>query len=443
MPTKLSGLLFGCLSLLLACSAALAQVPPAITLKPKDSSSAQTTSLATRNQAGVIVLVDGNASLTQSGVGSRQAKVGDIVSEGDLLISGKNGEVHVQMQDSGFLLLRPNSRIQIVKYRADGGDDDGAVFRLVTGGLRSITGWIGKFNSRDYRIQTPNATVGIRGTDHETRYIPEGSSEGEPGTYDRVFVGQTSVETSTEKTAIAPNQAGFVPLRREGPRLLAAIPGFFRPGPHEAEINKKHAEIQQLIDQRREDRRKVIAEKRATLEAARTKAKQLLEQNKAAAELTRQTAREQRSGAQAKWEALQRDVKAAEELHQDIQEKRKALEADIKSSLITRPELRDRRKALQEKDKALAQMLESIKQRRKTLLEATDGKIDERFDAAQERQKAMRDQLLDAREKRKSLEEERESTTEEMKALRQQENKRYLDELKKDRTGGDEPPAKK
>lgn len=421
--------LVGCLSMLLACSVALAQTAPA----------------TTRNQAGIIVLVEGNARLATGGVGLRQAKLGDVVSEGDLLISGKGGEVHVKMQDTGFIVLRPNTRIQVESYRADGGEDDNGILRLISGGLRSISGWIGKFNSPRYLVHAGTATIGIRGTDHEVRYIPEGSSEGEPGTYDRVFAGETYIQTPTDRAAVAPNQTGFASVRpRDKPRLLAEIPGFFRPGPHEAEINKKHAEIQGQIDQRREERRKVIAEKRAALEAARTKVKESQEENKAAARQAKQTAQERRAESQARREALQRDIKAAQELREDIQARRKALDEDLKSGQITRPELRERRKTLREKQEALAQAEESIKQRRKAMQEAGDAQVDERFEAAQERQKAMHDQLLDAREKRKSLEDERESTTEEMKALRQQENKRYREELKKDRTSGDsaEPPAK-
>ena len=357
----------------------------------------------------------------------------------------KDGEVHVRMQDTGFIVLRPNSRIQIVSYKADGGDDDKEVLRLIVGGLRSITGWIGKFNSKGYRLQTATATIGIRGTDHEARYLPEGSSEGEAGTYDRVFAGETVIETSTANTAIAPNQAGFVSARPRGkPRLLAEIPGFFRPGPHEAEINQKHAEIQREIEQRREERRKVIAEKRAALGEARARTKESLEKNKAAAQQARQSAEDERREAKEKREKLKEDFKAAQELQQDLQAKRKALEEVLKTGQITRPEVRERRKEIQEKAKALAEAQESIKQQRKALEEFTDAKIDERFKAAEERQKALREQVLDTRGKRKSLGEERESTAEEMKALQQQEGKRYREELKKDRAGGTtaDPPAK-
>ncbi len=82
---------------------------------------------------------------------------------------------------------------------------------------------------------------------------------------------------------MTPNQAGFASGKSHAkPRLLADIPGFFRPGSHEAEINQKHAEIQKVIDQRREERRKVIQEEQQALGAARAQVKEDMALNKAA-----------------------------------------------------------------------------------------------------------------------------------------------------------------
>ena len=321
---------------------------------------------AAPNQAGVIDLADGDARISSPGAEARKAKIGDAVNEGDLLLTGKDGEIHLKMQDSGFMVVRPNTRFQIVGYAADGDEKDKGVFRLIAGGVRSITGWIGKFNPRNYQIQTANATVGIRGTDHETRFIPEGSTEGEPGTYDRVYEGETVLETADGKATIAKDQSGYLSNRpRDRPRRLAAVPGFYRPGPHEAAIARKHAEIQQMLAERREERRKILQERRAMAEELKGKASQLKER---AAELTPAQKRELR----AKREALQRDVKAAKELHEDIAQSRKSLEEDVKAGRIPKAEARDRRKALQEKERAFTAAQESINQRMKDLNETAD-----------------------------------------------------------------------
>lgn len=52
---------------------------------------------------------------------------------------------------------------------AEGSDSSRAFFRLVKGGFRSVSGLIGKVNQDDYRVSTPVATIGIRGTRYGVR----------------------------------------------------------------------------------------------------------------------------------------------------------------------------------------------------------------------------------------------------------------------------------
>lgn len=393
---------------------------------------------AARNQAGVVVLVDGSATVTPERGTARPLKVGDVVNEGDELASAKDGEVHLRMQDSGFLVMRPNTRMKVAAYKADGGDDDRGILQLLAGGIRSVSGWIGKFNSRNYAVKTQTATIGIRGTDHETIVIPEGSSEGEPGTYDRVYAGKTVITGADGQAEVSPDQAGFQP-RKGRPRRLASIPRFYRPGPHEDEINRKHAEIQSLIDQRREERRKAIAAKLAELQSERGKVKDIAKANAGAASEQRKAVREERAENNAKREKLKADIEAAAAQRKEIQAARAQLEEDFKAGRVSVQEARKRRRELNAKQKALAAQWEDIKERRKEMSEASDASIDARFEAEQARQKALHDQLLETREKRKALESERESAAKEVGGMQREENKRYREELKKDRAGA--PPS--
>ncbi len=428
-----------CLIALLATFAVHAQTSPNST-SPAQSTSPQSTMASAPNQAGTIVLVEGDARIAIAGAAPRSAKVGDVVSEGDRLITGKDGEVHITMQDTGFIALRPNTRFWVVNYKAEGAPDDKGIFRLLAGGFRSVTGWIGKFNPRGYRVQTPTATIGIRGTDHEPRYIPEGSSEGEPGTYDRVFVGQSYIETAAGQAAIAPDQAGFVSTRQmDRPRLLAGVPVFFRPSPHEAEIAAKHAEIQRLIDQRREERRKAIQEKRAELDAERAQMKALREQNEKTLEQQKSAVQEQMRALQQKREALKADTKAAMESMKAVQDKRKSLLNDVNAENVSNKDLQERRKALREEGEAAQRALQDVRDRQKALENEVDAQADARTDTAVQRLKATQEQRKNVREKRNALETERDTAGEELKNMQQQENKRFLEELKSDRNAGPNP----
>lgn len=59
----------------------------------------------------------------------------------------------------GYMSVRPNTKMRFVKYQAKGEDTDTAVFGLLQGSLRSVTGWIGKFNRAKYTVLTPTATA--------------------------------------------------------------------------------------------------------------------------------------------------------------------------------------------------------------------------------------------------------------------------------------------
>ena len=365
----------------------------------------------TPSLAGKIDLVSGEVTVVQSGNQTRRAAVGESVNEGDTLITGPSSELHMTMQDTGFIALRPNTKLKIEKYRADGGDSDTGVFRLLLGGMRSITGWIGKFNRRSYQVNTPTATVGIRGTDHETWYIAPGSSEGEPGTYDKVFFGATTIETNAGQTAVDANQAGFVSSgTRQMPAVLGRIPGFFRPGPHEDIINKKHAEIQEMIEQRREERRKVVAEKLGALNAARAELAQQQEKDRQAAMDRKSSYEQQHQIYEDTLLALRTRSEALQEKRKQLQELRKAVQEttadDIRKNLRLRNQIRnvfevgksihgaykemvDARAALNESNKAASeeQKAQADAQRRHT--EEQLDELHNRQNAVQEKQKAI------------------------------------------------------
>lgn len=220
------------------------------------------------NPAGSFDLVDGDVRIIDSAKRGRPAKVGDVVVEGDSIESGVGAEAHLAMEDGGQLGVRPNTRLRIVQYKAEGGADDRSVVSLLEGTLRSLSGWIGKFNAKNYAIRTPTATIGVRGTDHETTVIAADRGDGEPGTYDKVNDGATVLTTARGSTEVRPNQAGFVPRSgSQAPRLLDRIPAFFRPARNDKRFDGLHATLSGRLDRVRDDRLRLVRERRGDFEA--------------------------------------------------------------------------------------------------------------------------------------------------------------------------------
>lgn len=215
--------------------------------------------------AGVIELIEGDVKITRSDNAVLEPIVGDSVEEGDSVVTGANGELHVVMQDSGFIAVRPNTVMKIEQYRAEGDKDDKSVLSLLKGTFRSITGWIGKYSRDNYRITSPSGTIGIRGTDHEPLYIPQSDhgAEGEPGLYDKVNQGETFIQNPQGKIFVKANQSGFVPHRGQlAPKLLPGIPKFFRATRNEQAIERKRDIVKQQIEKRRLERRQYVRQKR-------------------------------------------------------------------------------------------------------------------------------------------------------------------------------------
>jgi FecR-like protein len=213
--------------------------------------------------AGRVELVEGDVRFLDVNRNARRPKVGDELHAGDSVVTGADGEVHLDMEDGGYMGVRPNTNLRVSEFRADGGDSDRSVLDLVQGSFRAVTGWIAKLGGKSYAVRTPTVTIGVRGTEHEPMVIPEGSALGEPGTYERVHVGETFMETPQGRVSVRPNQAGFAPRRGAlRPRLLERVPAFFRPTRNEARFERMHERVQARLQQRREQRRQLIQERR-------------------------------------------------------------------------------------------------------------------------------------------------------------------------------------
>lgn len=279
---------------------------------------AQTTAPAEKtaevNVAARIALLEGEVNIYDSAKKKRAVKVGDHVTEGDNIVTGKDGELHLEMEDGGFISVRPNTKMRIVKYQAKGEESDSAIFGLLQGSFRSVSGWLGKYNRNNYMVRTPTATVGIRGTDHEPYVIPAGSTEGEPGTYDRVHEGGTYIKNAAGRTEVAANQSGFVSHgKADRPRVLKEHPKFFRAAKNDHVFKAKHAEVQARIEKRREERRASIRDRMEQHKAAQ---KQPLKDKRENAKQEREKKRaERKAEKEEKAEAKAEEKHDAKEAH--------------------------------------------------------------------------------------------------------------------------------
>ena len=213
----------------------------------------QSGSASEKIEAGKVELIEGQVSVTGADSKPRNVLTGSILLEGDSVSTGEKGELHAEMADGAVIAVRPNSQIRIVRYRAKGNSADTSVMSLLKGSFRSVTGWIVKTNPQNYKVQTPIATIGARGTDHETLYIPAGSKEGTPGVYDKVNIGSTVIEANTGGSVTVPaGQAGFAGSGAQArPQVLPSVPSVFRTPANDSKMQGRHDRVQTGLTDKR------------------------------------------------------------------------------------------------------------------------------------------------------------------------------------------------
>jgi hypothetical protein len=117
---------------------------------------------------GEVTLVIGPV-FVQAGDGARQpVQRGAEVRLGDRMETEVGGHVHLRFVDGARVSVRPASRIVIQDY-ADPSRSGGIRFSLETGVVRSITGRWGEADKQRFRLNTPVAAIGVKGTDFVVR----------------------------------------------------------------------------------------------------------------------------------------------------------------------------------------------------------------------------------------------------------------------------------
>jgi hypothetical protein len=226
--------------------------------------------------AGTIVQLSGPLMAKRSDGAVRILSMKSEVESGDTLVTEKNTYAMVKFIDNSEITLKPSTtfKVENFSYDADKPDGDTASFNLVKGGLRSVTGLLGKRNKEKFSMKTPSATIGIRGTTFIAEWvepteqavaqaaaarqawlmastaavgdsypvqplmlaqanIPQpGSSALPPGLYVQVIDGLINVTNKGGSVNFAAGQFGFTPTPVQAPVIVPQNPGLkFTPPP--------------------------------------------------------------------------------------------------------------------------------------------------------------------------------------------------------------------
>ncbi|HUV23265.1 MAG TPA: FecR family protein [Gammaproteobacteria bacterium] len=115
---------------------------------------------------GRIALLRGKASATVDGGESRVLTSGAAIYERDQIQTGIKSYAVIAFNDETRATLAPQTviRVEEHEFKPEQPDENNSFLSFLQGGLRMVTGAIGRLNKKAFRVATPTATIGIRGT---------------------------------------------------------------------------------------------------------------------------------------------------------------------------------------------------------------------------------------------------------------------------------------
>ena len=190
-------------------------------------------SAARAEPVGRVLVAAGDTTALRNGVVVKLTRGAEIHS-GDTLRTGETSNMQVRFSDEGITALRSNSEFRIDDYKFEGGTNVGkSFFSLVKGGMRSITGLIGRFNRENYAVKASTATIGIRGTHFvlaqcSNDCFNKDGSKAENGLFGGVTDGRIAVTNQAGEKQFGKNEFFHVASSDTQPKPLLTPPSFLR-----------------------------------------------------------------------------------------------------------------------------------------------------------------------------------------------------------------------
>ncbi len=121
----------------------------------------------TPDAAGYVTRIRGEATAVTA-TERRVLALGHALHLGDRIVTGADARLEARLQDGTVFTLGENAEFTVQQVRGVTPDDDGSAFELLKGVFRAVTAQTDSGQpqqSSSWRVKTPVATIGIRGTE--------------------------------------------------------------------------------------------------------------------------------------------------------------------------------------------------------------------------------------------------------------------------------------
>ncbi len=176
---------------------------------------------------GVVSNLSGTLSVNRSdgtvGLLSEKSQV----RPGDVITTERDSYALVRFPDGAQVTLRPRTQVKLEEFNYDKSapEKDGFVLGLLKGGMRAVTGLVGKRGNRDaFRLSTTTATIGIRGTDFSAIDVPAGVAGLNAGVYVKVAEGVVAFRSGGTDLQVGAGQVAFSAAQNVAPQIIPPPP---------------------------------------------------------------------------------------------------------------------------------------------------------------------------------------------------------------------------
>jgi hypothetical protein len=124
-------------------------------------------------QQGYVHEVSGSVTGQVGSGSSARVSRGMTIPNNSTVVTGANSYAVLKFEDGTVVLLKENTsfHVQSYAYNPKAPENSNAIFNLVRGGLRVVTGLVTSRNRDALRVATSHATIGIRGTEFSAEMV--------------------------------------------------------------------------------------------------------------------------------------------------------------------------------------------------------------------------------------------------------------------------------
>ena len=199
----------------------IAAIILALALCPSLASAAQETGAASATSAwsegGHIYVVSGDVYIARGEKTPHRVTNDEVIGSDTMISTGENSAALLRFEDGQIVTMQSNSAFQVRQYRYDANsiENSHAIFSMFKGGLRFVTGLIGQRRKQAFRLATPTATIGIRGTEFMVAMVGD-------STYSQVLNGKITMTNAAGMKVLGMGQSAVVSSSRALASLVPA-----------------------------------------------------------------------------------------------------------------------------------------------------------------------------------------------------------------------------